>query len=210
MSTPRRRYDSTRRRERAGETRALVLRYAHDLFVERGYAGATMTAIAEAAGVSVKTIEANFGTKAQLLKVLVDETVAGDDTPVPIADRPLVQQIIEAPDLDRALELYGELVVTINARLANLAPIIDQAATDPEISALKQALEQNRLVGATLATDTLRQKGSPRPGLTTTQLVDIVYLLGGPAAYRTLVHERSWDDAAFAAWFTRSIRDLFE
>ena len=53
---PRRRYDSTRRQAQAARTRQDILAAAHDLFLERGYAGTTLAAIAKAAGVVVETV----------------------------------------------------------------------------------------------------------------------------------------------------------
>ena len=70
-----------------------MLEAAHEVFAERGYSGATMPAIAERAGVSVKTVEAAFGTKANLLKELIDVCIAGDDEPVALADRPVVAEM---------------------------------------------------------------------------------------------------------------------
>src|SRR5919206_1136035 len=94
----RRSYHSPRRQEQARQTRAAILEAARPLFIERGYAGTSMTDIARAAGVSVKTVEAIFGTKARLLKVLRDVTIAGDDEAVPLAQRPWFREIMEEPD----------------------------------------------------------------------------------------------------------------
>ena len=57
------------------------------LFVRQGYATTTMRAIATEASVSVPTVELLFGTKAQLLHVVMDVAVAGDDEPVPVLSR---------------------------------------------------------------------------------------------------------------------------
>ena len=75
------------RAERARRTRRRIVDAATALFLERGYAGATMRAIAAAAGVAVPTVELGFGTKATLLKAAIDVAIAGDDEPVPVLDR---------------------------------------------------------------------------------------------------------------------------
>ena len=46
LNSPKRKYDSTRRQAQADETRRQILTAAHKLFIERGYAGATIEAIA--------------------------------------------------------------------------------------------------------------------------------------------------------------------
>src|SRR2546422_10166045 len=48
-----RRYDSTRRRAQAAQTRQDILKAAQQLFREGGYAGTTITDVAAAAGVAV-------------------------------------------------------------------------------------------------------------------------------------------------------------
>lgn len=46
-----------------------------------------MRAVAADAGVALPTVELVFGTKAKLLKAVVDVAIAGDDEPVPMLDR---------------------------------------------------------------------------------------------------------------------------
>src|SRR6476646_12140502 len=80
-------HSEVQRAERARRTRRRILDAATAVFLERGYAGATMRAIAAAAGVAVPTVELGFGTKARLLKAAIDVAIAGDDEPVPVLDR---------------------------------------------------------------------------------------------------------------------------
>ena len=84
---PPRKYDASRRQERAREPRRAVLAAAHAMFVEQGYAQTTMAAVAEAAGVSVETVYKAFGNKAKLVKACFDVAVAGDDEPISIMER---------------------------------------------------------------------------------------------------------------------------
>src|SRR5690349_14384885 len=93
-----RQYRSPRREESARATRRAVVDAARELFVEGGYTSTPLTAIAQRAGVSVQTIYAQFGTKAALLKVVADQTLAGDDRPVPIAGRDEERRIWEATE----------------------------------------------------------------------------------------------------------------
>jgi AcrR family transcriptional regulator len=74
---PRRRYNATRRQAQGAQTRQDILTAAHQLFLERGYAGTTLAAIAQAAGVVVKTIYRAYGSKAELFKAVVRAAVAG-------------------------------------------------------------------------------------------------------------------------------------
>ncbi|MCW2597450.1 MAG: TetR/AcrR family transcriptional regulator, partial [Jatrophihabitans sp.] len=69
----------------AARTRAEVLSAASDLFVERGWSGTSIRDVARGAGVSVETVYASVGTKAELLKTAVEISVVGDDEPIPLA-----------------------------------------------------------------------------------------------------------------------------
>jgi AcrR family transcriptional regulator len=83
----RRRYESPLRAAQAEQTRATVVAAATRLFIERGWNGTGMRDVAREARVSVETVYANFGSKAELLKQALDVAVVGDAAPVPLADR---------------------------------------------------------------------------------------------------------------------------
>src|SRR6476620_279097 len=59
-------YDASGRRRRAHERRESVLDAAARLLTERGFAGTTVAAVAEASRVSPETVYKAFGTKAGL------------------------------------------------------------------------------------------------------------------------------------------------
>ena len=59
-------YDATRRLEAARQSRRTVLDAAQRLFLERGFAAATMVDVADASGVSTKNIYKVFGNKVGL------------------------------------------------------------------------------------------------------------------------------------------------
>src|SRR4051812_4074732 len=71
--TPQRRgpYRSPLRERQAAETRGRISAAAMELFTEQGFAGTTVAAIADRAGVSVPTIYAAFGSKGAILTALM-------------------------------------------------------------------------------------------------------------------------------------------
>ena len=54
-------YDSTARKAVAQATRQSIMDSARHLFLESGYAGTTMLAIAQAAGIALDTVYATVG-----------------------------------------------------------------------------------------------------------------------------------------------------
>ena len=104
MAEARRPYRSTLREEQARATRRAIVEAGAALFVERGFAGTTVDAIAERAGVSRKTVFTSVGGKVAVLKDAFDWALAGDDEPVPLGDRPAVRDFLTETDPATAVE----------------------------------------------------------------------------------------------------------
>src|SRR2546422_11044216 len=78
---PPRRYDSTRRRAQAAQTRQDILKAALQLFLEGGYAGTTINDVAAAAGVAVEDIYPGVGRQGALFKRGMGGGIAGGGPP---------------------------------------------------------------------------------------------------------------------------------
>ena len=87
VNPPSRPYHAPQRAAAAARTREAIVTAAKDAFERLGWPGATMRGIADQAGVSVKTVEALYRTKAELLKHVVDYAIAGDLRPIPVSGR---------------------------------------------------------------------------------------------------------------------------
>ena len=81
VKTSRRKYHSPLRADQARQTRRRVLEAAYRLFVDRGYAGTTIAAVAMEAGVSQETIYLSLGGKRGLLEGVIEMAIAGEDDP---------------------------------------------------------------------------------------------------------------------------------
>ena len=168
-----------------------------------------MSEIASRADVSIKTVEAVFGTKAALLRVVVDVAIAGDDEPVALIDRPTMQQLRDETDLGRFFDLYAGLVADISGRLAPLVSVVEQAAqTHPEIAELWRTMGDNRLVGARHVAGWLKAKAAIWSDVDDDRAVDILFLFNDPSVYRTLVTDRGWTHDAFSSWLAGTYHDL--
>src|SRR5437763_13786302 len=93
-----RRYDSTRRRAQAAETRRQILTAAQRLFERDGYAATTMAAIAQDAGVALKTVYVAFETKSGVLRALWHLLLRGDQDDVPVGERGWYRATLAEPD----------------------------------------------------------------------------------------------------------------
>ena len=142
---PKRGYASAARAEQARQTRKRVIEAATRLFVQQGYATTTIRAIAAAAHVSVPTVELLFGTKAQLLHVVIDVAVAGDDEPIPVLGRAWAAEAQSARGLSDFLSAVAQVLCEAQARSAGvMLAAYEAAASDPDIQLLIMDRESQR------------------------------------------------------------------
>ena len=129
-----RRYESPRRREQAAATRELILDAANSLFERDGYAATSMVAIADRAGVSLKTVYLGFETKSGLLRAVWHRVLRGDRDDLPVGEQTLVPQVLDAPDPERQLRLNAHNSRAVKERAGAIMEVIHAAAPgDPEI-----------------------------------------------------------------------------
>jgi AcrR family transcriptional regulator len=203
--TDRRLYHSTHRQEQARQTRRAILEAARPLFIQRGYAGTTMGDIAQAAGVSIKTVEAAFGTKAKLLTALRDVAVVGDDEAIPLAARAPFQEMLHEPDPRRQLARYAQLTCRIKQRAAALNEVIRRAAqVDVEIDVLYQRFQEQFMADQRRVVEQLAVKGALREGLQVADAAETLALLNHPAVYYLAVAERGWSEERFEQWLAEA------
>ena len=198
-----RRYDASRRREAAAETRRAIIAAARQLFLERGYGATSMPAIAEAAGVALDTIYATLGPKPVLLRQLIELAISGSDLPVPAEARDYVQDIQAEPDPRRKLARYARAVREIQGRLGPLFVVLREAARgEPELAALWTEIAERRARNMRLFVADVAAAGGLRDGVTVDEAADLVWATNAPEFYRLLVDERSWDPQRFEQWLT--------
>lgn len=204
---PRRTYRSAVRERSARRTRRDVVAAAARLFVERGYAATSLADIAEVAEVARPTVFAAFGSKPALLRQVLDQALAGDDEPVPVAQRDWFAPVWGATSPDGALRAYAEVCVLIGGRAAELFEVVRRAADESaELAGLWGSLVDNRRTGAAGVIDHTRRLGPLRSDLTVDRAVDVLWLLNDPALYASLVLRQGWPVDDFGAWLARSMR----
>jgi TetR/AcrR family transcriptional regulator, regulator of autoinduction and epiphytic fitness len=199
-----RRYESPRRTAGARATRLRILEAAHAVLAEQGYAATTMRAVADAAGVSVKTVEAAFGTKVNLIKTLIDVRIAGDDEPIAIDDRPVVAEMVAEPDPVRMLEMNAELIAAINRRLVVVNRVVHAAGA--ELAGLRRTSLAQRREGARSMVNILVTKAELRVDVEVA--IDTAWLLMDPHQYDQLTTHQGWSHEQYVDWLADAQRRL--
>ena len=93
---------SGRGQARTRLARRAVVDAARTLFLERGYAATTIEAISEHSDVPPATVYRLFSSKLGILKALLDTSIAGDDQPLAVQERPDVASLFTEPDPQQA------------------------------------------------------------------------------------------------------------
>lgn len=191
----RRPYNSPMRRRQEEETRRRILDEARTLFRTSGYTGTTIDAVAQAAGISPKTVTALFSSKRDLLAALVEITefgptfqetrdkLAGELTPhqrIALAAR-LNRQAYETltPEFDLLRGASG-----VAAEIAEVARKVGERRRHNE-AYLIHALGEQRLLRHDLAPD---------------DALDEMWALTSFDVYYALVIERAWSPDRYELW----------
>jgi len=202
-------YRSSRREAQARRTRRRVLDAATAVFLERGFAGATMRVIATRAGVSLPMVELLFGTKGRLLKAAIDVAIVGDDEAVAVLDRSWVQAAVRADTAHGFLGVVAGVLGSAQERSAGLVlAAFEAASTDAELAEVAGQLTAQRATTAGWIVDQLAHKAPLRAGCTREEAVDTVWILMDPAVFDRLTRQRRWTLQQYQRWFASSVDRL--
>jgi AcrR family transcriptional regulator len=198
-------YDSSARRKAAQATRQSIIDAARRVFLEKGYAAATMPAIARAAGIAMDTVYATVGKKPSLFRLLVEAAISGSDRAVPPEERDYVRAIRAETDAARKLQLYAGALRSIQSRLAPLFRVLQGAAPlDPDLDALWRGISQRRAKNMRLLAQDLAATGRLRPDLSVAKAADIIWSMNSPEFYLLLVEQRGWSPQEFERWLANA------
>lgn len=195
-------YRAPKREAAAARTREAVVRAAKQDFEERSWAGTTVSGVATAAGVSQKTVEAVFGTKAALLRAAVDYAIRGDLDPLPMPQRERVRRMETAPDAETMLRLHAAHLREINERSARIAATVENAAgADAGVARLWDEMNRNRTYAVRWATETLLAKPGRRRGLRRRDVEAVFWVAIDWSTYRTLTQHAGRTADEVERWF---------
>ena len=204
---PKRKYDSTRRQSQADETRRQILTAAHRLFTERGYAGATIEAIAAEAGVAPETIYAVFKNKGKILVSLVNFLSASRaEERVPLLERTGPRAVAQERDQRRQLQLFAQVVANNLEGNASISEIILVAAkTDQDIEKIMQQLIKQRRQHMAVAVQQLAANGPFRDNMDEEYATDTVWTLASPEVFLLLTRDLGWPKDKYAQWLADTL-----
>jgi AcrR family transcriptional regulator len=188
--------------------RRAVVDAARELFLERGYAATTVEAISERADVPPATLYRLFASKLGVLRQLLDISIAGDDQPVAVPERPEVAPVFAATDPVDVLHGAAGITTAINQRTNDVyAVLVGAAGSDPEAAALLADIREQRDRGQRQIVRALQRLRALRDGVKTRDADDRVHALMSPEVYRLLVVDRGWSSERYREWLASTLAE---
>jgi TetR/AcrR family transcriptional regulator, regulator of autoinduction and epiphytic fitness len=199
--SPKRQYDSSRRKEQAHQTHLQIIEAARRLFFSSGYAGTTIEMIAREAGVATETVYAIFGNKTAILTKLVNVSVVGDDEPIPLLERPHIQTTSQIKDPHKLLEIFASDIYNIMQRMSPVFLLLRTTSkSEPEIAALLDKLLKERLKGMAFFVSQLARLGSLRENLNLEKAAETVWTISSGEVFHLLTVDRGWTKEQYVNW----------
>lgn len=203
---PKRQYNSTRRQAQASETRRQIIEAARWLFIEYGYTGATIDAIAQKAGVAPETVFATFGNKRAILAEVIEIAVGGEDQPTPVLQQPGPQAVAQQSNPAQLLRLFA---TDVSSRLERAAPVFAvvraAAKSEPEIAELLKSLLEIRLRNIATIAQRLAALKVLHEGLKEEEAADIIWAMASPEVYGLLTVDRGWAKERYVHWLSDTL-----
>lgn len=165
----------------------------------------TMSAIAREAGVAVQTLYLAFGSKSSILSAALDVAIVGDDEPVPLLERPWVQELQAEEDGRRAVALLCREVATLFRRVAPLHVTIRAATGDADVARLLEHDQQSRYATQRQCVAILADKPGFNAELGEERAADIVYGLLSEAVFLLFCGDRGWSVEDWTTWVTATL-----
>lgn len=190
----------SRRQVQAEETRTVIVAAAAELFLAQGYVPTSIDAVAVRAGVAIQTIYNSVGGKPALLSAVLDAAVAGPNAPGSVPEF-MEERMSRTTDVDGAVGVLADWFAEGLPRSHTIFTAISQgAAVDPAVAALRDRRAMQRLHNYRRAAAVIRQRGGLSNGMGDDDAAAVIFALGHPDTYASLVHIANWDVARYRDW----------
>lgn len=203
-------YDNSTRSDAARATRQRILSAARELIVSGGYRSLSIAALAQAAGVSPQTVYNSVGGKAEVLKACYDVTLAGDDEPVAMSDRPAFRALARAATPEKWAAAYAGWTRFVHEHVGDLvgAVLYPGGDLDGGAGAFAATIDRERRIGTTHAMTAYVERFGLPDGYTRQRLIDAVWVLNAPEVYDRLVRRSGWSLATYERWIAAQLRAI--
>jgi AcrR family transcriptional regulator len=185
-------YHSPTRERQAGQTRDRILDAARRMIMNKGFAEATIDAIAGESGVAAPTVYAVFGSKRGILQALMERAAFSSQY------QDLVREAMKSDDPATRLRYAAKIARRIHESLRSESEVLRGAsAVAPDFIREKERTRYERQAGLIKL---IEEKGALRPEVTGTAARDILWTLTSHDVHHRLVVERKWSADRYEEW----------
>jgi AcrR family transcriptional regulator len=189
---------------RSRRTRAALLSAAHAILEAEGFEALTMTAVAERAGVTRRSVYLHFPTRAELVAALFDHVAAVAGLAESLAE------VWAAPDAVTALDEWAAHLARYHPRLL----AVDRAVERVRHADVDAAAHRKRVVAARLASCRrlavrLHDEGRLADAWTVESARDMLFALISSDMIEALIVDRRWSRARLASHLALMFRSTF-
>lgn len=188
---------------RRDKTRLKLLEAAEAVFIERGYNGVGLEAVADSAGVTRQTVYNQFGSKAGLLAAVAAHVEEAAGLP-----RLLMNVTAQTDGMSMLRALLDTVVVVEPLLRPHIRLTYAGRLDDPLVADLWQNRMQSRYMGMLRVMTLLNKEGKVRPELSVEEATDVAWSLMSPHHFEYLVIERGWPIARYRTHLEDAITQL--
>ena len=193
------------REARKADTEQRILAAATRLFLADGYAGTSLATVATEAEVGDRTVYVRFGTKAELLKRVIDVAVVGDTVNVALAERDWVIRSMTAPTLEERIEVLTDGTSELMERVGPLMAVAGEAEPTETVIATAGAAARDATLSSIRAFwEAARTDGLLHPDVDLEWVIATSSLLGAAETYLLMTRTLRWDRAGYREWRYRT------
>jgi AcrR family transcriptional regulator len=190
-------------------TERRIVTAATELFLADGYVATTLEAVARHARVAPRTVYVRFGTKAALLKRVVDVAIVGDTEPVNVLGRDWMIKAMTAPTLAERIAASAAAGRQIMARTGALFAVAQQAAAvEPLIAGFWQEGREGSRRTQEVFWNRLAEDGLLPAGADLGWLVDTASVVATAETYLLVSRMFGWDLDAYQEWLELTLTRL--
>jgi AcrR family transcriptional regulator len=184
------------RQLQAAATRERIAAAARQLFAAKGYGATSMQAIADEAGVAVRTVYSAFGAKREILSLIcemwLEQAGARERAEEVFAEQDPARRLKGAANWLRVLYSAGFDVV-----------MIFEGATDE--SPETRALLRSKLAGRNEVMDAMIASLGSHLTVSVQHFQAVFRALAAPGVYQELVQESGWTPEEFEHWVAQAL-----
>ncbi len=190
-----RHYDSSARRARAEQVRALLVDTARDMLLRDGYAATTIPKLAHACGVSAESVYKRFAGKPALVRAVVAQALQGSGL-VPAETR---SDALPAADLKSLLQGWAALGAEVAPRVAPILLMLRAAAAhEPELAGVASAVDEDRRARMRDNARRISAAGHLPSGMSLQRAGDVLWAYSSAQIYELLVLRCGWNLEQYA------------